>query len=47
MAAVSQGMKAGKPADGFIRAIEICGDALAAHFPGTGSNQIPNDILEA
>ena len=38
-----------KPADGFIRAIEICGEALAAHFPpnGTPKNLFPNDILES
>ena len=48
VAAVTDGMKAGKPADGFIRAINICGDALAAHFPsdGTVKNQLSNDILE-
>jgi putative membrane protein len=48
VAAVGAGMKAGKPADGFVRAIEICGDALAEHFPSTGpaKNQISNDILE-
>jgi putative membrane protein len=48
VAAVTGGMKAGKPADGFLRAIEICGDALAMHFPPNGSprNILPNDILE-
>jgi len=48
VAAVSEGMKAKKPADGFIRAIEICGDALAAHFPSDGhaKNLLPNEILE-
>jgi putative membrane protein len=48
VAAVTEGMKAGKPAEGFIRAIEICGDALAAHFPSTGpaQNRLSNDILE-
>jgi putative membrane protein len=47
-AAVTDGMKAGKPADGFVRAIEICGDALAAHFPRTGpaENKLSNEILE-
>ncbi len=46
--AVTDGMKAGKPADGFIRAIEICGAALAKHFPPSGppKNLLPNDILE-
>jgi putative membrane protein len=48
VAAVTQGMKADKPADGFLRAIEICGAALAMHFPPNGSprNILPNDILE-
>jgi len=48
VAAVTDGMKAGKPADGFIRAIEICGAALATHFPSSGParNQLPNVILE-
>ena len=48
VAAVTEGMKAGKPADGFVRAIEICGQALAAHFPSDGhaKNVLPNDILE-
>ena len=48
VAAVIQAMKAGKPADGFVAAIAICGTALAAHFPPDGSprNQLPNDILE-
>jgi putative membrane protein len=48
VAAVTAGMKARRPADGFIRAIEICGEALAAHFPSDGhaKNVLPNDILE-
>jgi putative membrane protein len=48
VAAVTAGMKARRPADGFIRAIEICGEALAAHFPSDGhaKNVLSNDILE-
>jgi putative membrane protein len=48
VAAVTEGMKQDRPADGFIRAIQICGDALAAHFPSTGpaQNKLSNDILE-
>ncbi len=48
VAAVGEGMKAGKPADGFIRAIEICGAALALHFPpqGPAKKQLPNTLLE-
>ena len=29
-------MKRGRPADGFVRAVELCGDALAEHFPSQG-----------
>jgi putative membrane protein len=48
VAAVTDGMKAGKPADGFVRAIQICGAALAEHFPpdGIARNVLPNEILE-
>jgi putative membrane protein len=48
VAAVTAGMKSGTPVDGFVRAIAICGEALAAHFPsdGHGANVLPNDILE-
>jgi putative membrane protein len=46
--AVAEGMKDKKPAEGFIRAIQICGEALAAHFPANGPHQnfFPDDILE-
>jgi putative membrane protein len=48
IAAVIAGMTAGKPADGFIKAIETCGAALAQHFPPDGApkNRLPNTILE-
>lgn len=48
VAAVAEGMKRKKPADGFVRAIEICGSALAAHFPpnGPSRNRFSDDILE-
>lgn len=48
VAAVADGMKQKKPGDGFVRAIEICGSALAAHFPRNGPhrNVFPDDILE-
>ena len=48
VAAVTEGMKQGRPTDGFVNAIKICGDALTAHFPSTGpaKNQLSNDILE-
>jgi putative membrane protein len=48
VAAVADGMKQKKPADGFVRAIAICSEALAAHFPPNGPHQnfFPDDILE-
>lgn len=48
VAAVVEGMKNGKPADGFVKAIEICGAAMAEHFPPNGApqNRLPNTILE-
>ena len=48
VAAVVEGMTKGKPADGFVKAIAICGKALAQHFPpdGTAKNRLPNTILE-
>ena len=46
--AVVEGMKSGKPAEGFVKAIVICGAALAQHFPPTGTpqNRLPNTLLE-
>ena len=48
VAAVVAGMKAGRPADGMVAAIEICGAALAQHFPPDGppKNRLPNTVLE-
>ncbi|HKQ46033.1 MAG TPA: hypothetical protein VJS47_11625 [Rhizomicrobium sp.] len=48
VAAVVEGMKSGREADGFITAIEICGAALARHFPATGApkNRFPNSLME-
>ena len=48
VAAVIEGMKIGRPADGYIRAVDICGKALAMHFPPNGSpkNAFPNSVLE-
>lgn len=48
VAAVVEGIKNGRPGDGFVKGIEICGEALAAHFPPDGppKNRLPNAILE-
>ena len=49
VAAVAEGMRSeASPADGFVRAIEICGAALAEHFPcdGPAQNRLSNDITE-
>jgi putative membrane protein len=41
-------IKAGRPADGFVAAIEQCGAVLAAHFPpGTlQPDELPNKLVE-
>jgi putative membrane protein len=46
VAAVVQGMKSGRSADGFIGAIRMCGVAMARHFPAAGpdENRLPNEI---
>jgi putative membrane protein len=48
VAAVTDGMKQGRAGDGFVQAIEICGDALAKHFPpdGVPKNQLSNEVTE-
>jgi putative membrane protein len=48
VAAVVDGMKSGRAADGFVKAIEICGAAMAQHFPPEGApkNRLPNTLLE-
>jgi putative membrane protein len=50
MAALIAGIKDGRPADGFIAAIEKCGAVLAQHFPlppGTkNADLLPNKLLE-
>ncbi len=46
--AVEAGMKGGVSGGGFVRAVEVCGAALAAHFPPTGprANAFPDDLRE-
>jgi putative membrane protein len=36
VSAVQDGMRRRAPADGFVRAVELCGAALAEHFPSQG-----------
>jgi putative membrane protein len=46
--ALVDGMKAGRPGDGFVKAITVCGDALAEHFPASGphENRFPDELVE-
>jgi putative membrane protein len=37
--AVQQGMRSGQEASGFVRAAQICGDALARYFPAEGERR--------
>ena len=39
-------MRDGRIADGFVTAIDLCGDKLAAHFPRTGGSgdELPDRI---
>jgi putative membrane protein len=41
-------IKAGRPADGFVAAVEQCGAVLAAHFPpgALKRDELPNKLLE-
>ncbi len=41
-------IKAGRPADGFVAAIEQCGAVLAAHFPpgALQSDELPDKLVE-
>ncbi|WP_395622422.1 TPM domain-containing protein [Sphingomonas daechungensis] len=48
MAALLEGVKAGKAADGIVAAIEQVGAVLAEHFPrsATDTNEIPDKLIE-
>lgn len=43
-AALVAGMKRKAPADGFVRAVELCGAVLAEHFPPRADN--PNEVAD-
>lgn len=48
MAALLTEVKAGRPADGIVAAVEIIGRVLAEHFPKTSedTNEIPDKLIE-
>jgi putative membrane protein len=48
MTALLTHVKAGKPGDGIVAAVEIIGDVLAEHFPKSSedSNEIPDKLIE-
>src|SRR5215470_10816479 len=48
VAALIDGIKQGRPGDGFIAAVEQCGAVLAEHFPpgALNRNELPNRLVE-
>jgi putative membrane protein len=46
--ALTDGIKAGTPGAGFVRAIALAGEVLAEHFPAHGDNpdELPNRLIE-
>ena len=44
--ALPTGLRAGRPAEGFEAAIEVCGAILAEHFPPTAGDN-PNELSDA
>jgi putative membrane protein len=48
VAAMVAAIRAGRPADGFIAAIELCGAELARNFPpgALNRNELPNKVVE-
>ena len=49
MADLVAGVRAGRPGDGFVAAIERCGQHLAEHFPAAtdNPNELPDALVEA
>lgn len=41
---LANGLKRGDPAAGFVAAVGLCGEVLAAHFPPTAGN--PNEVAD-
>lgn len=48
VAALAAGLKAGRPVDGFVEAVGLCGQVLAEHFPASGANpnELPDKLVE-
>ena len=48
IAAMISAIKDGRPGDGFVVAVELCGAELARHFPPGGLNrdELPNKLVE-
>ena len=48
MTALLADVKAGRPGDGIVAAVEIIGEVLAEHFPKSGedTNEIPDKLIE-
>ena len=47
IAALITAIKAGRPGDGFVSAVEICAEVLATHFPpgAINKNELPNRLV--
>ena len=48
MTALLTHVKAGRPGDGIVAAVELIGGVLAEHFPksSTDTNEIPDKLIE-
>jgi putative membrane protein len=47
VAAVLGGVKSGRPADGFVEAVRLCGALLAEHFPADGkAHHLADGVVE-
>ena len=48
VAAMISAIKDGRPGDGFVAAVELCGEQLALHFPPGALNpdELPNKVVE-
>jgi putative membrane protein len=48
VSALTDGIKAGKPAEGVVAAVALAGDVLAVHFPRLSDdvNELPDGLIE-